>query len=91
MDNIASFKMIKKCIDPKSGEINKLIQDDKIAAADILPEAAAGRGGKNKLTPQLFQGKDVRPVINLGRWNGMITGMPGEDKNFTMPDGTGEE
>jgi len=82
------FKFIVKCIDPEAGEINKLVGYHHITPPDLFPEAAASRCRKNKFTAQLFQRIDVGPVVDLGRGDGMISAVAGQDIHLACPDGT---
>ena len=52
---------------PVTGEVDKLIKNDKIAPADFFTQAAAGGCGKNMGNLLGSQCGYVCPVIDLGR------------------------
>jgi len=50
----AFCERVVKCNVPVSCEIDKLIDNDEMSSADLLPEAAAGGRGNNMCDPLFF-------------------------------------
>ena len=50
MNRITGFKMVKKCIGPEFGKINKLVGNDNVATLYLFTQTAACGRCKNILT-----------------------------------------
>ena len=64
--------------------VDELIQNHEIAPADLLPQAAASRGGQDMGDTAVFERLDIGPIVHLAGTELVFATVPG-DQHHVRP------
>ncbi len=76
MPGDSRFETVMESIDPVLCKIKELVREYDVAPADLLSQASTGSCCKNGCATQLFQGKNVCPVVYMARSDGVFPVVP---------------